>query len=366
MVKTINTETLNHLVNKMVDNKSIFSAVMKIENMDGSFSWKGASGEIEADSRYFIASVTKLYITAVVMKLIEEGTMSLNDRITKYLPEEYYSGLHVLNGIDYSHELTVKHLISNTSGIPDYFFHKQDNGRTAADNLLDGNDNEWPIEKTIDLIKKMKPNFKPGAKSFWPGTQHKASYSDTNYQLLGKLLEQITDKTIGDVFQDYIFSELNFQNTYVYKNSGDESPAPFFYGVKKLWLPKYIGSVGPEGGIVSTADEVMIFLKAFFNGRFFPAERIDALKKWNLILPPPGLFLYGIGLEKIWIPWIASPFKHPGDILGFWGQTGSFAFYNPKSDLYFCGTTNQINGSGHRAATSAMLKIIKSYCQNNY
>jgi D-alanyl-D-alanine carboxypeptidase len=46
--------------------------------------------------------------------------------------------------------------------------------------------------------------------------------------------------------------------------------------------------------------------------------------------------------------------------LGFWGQTGSFAFYNPESDLYFCGTTNQINGEGHRAATDAMLKIIKA------
>lgn len=356
----IDPEKLSQLVDSMVDNKSIFSAAMKIENTDGSFSWKGASGAMEANSRYFIASVTKLYITVVVMKLVEEGKLSLNDRIHAHLPEAYCSGLHVLNGINYSDVLTIKHLISNTSGIPDYFFHKQDNGRTAADDLLDGNDKEWPIEKTIPLIKKMKPDFEPEAKSFWPGTKFKASYSDTNYQLLGKILEHITDKPIGDVFYDYIFSKLNLQNTYVYKDPGDESPAPFYYNAKKLWLPKYIASVGPEGGIVSTVDEVMIFLKAFFNGRFISTERIHALKKWNLILPPPGLFLFGIGLEKIWIPWIVSPFKHPGDILGFWGQTGSFAFYNPKSDLYFCGTTNQINGRGHRAAASTMLKVIKS------
>ena len=351
---------LNHLVSKMVDNKDIFSVVMKIENTDGSISWKGASGQIEADGKYFIASVTKLYITAVVMRLIEEGKICFTDKISKYLPEYYCSGLHVLNEIDYSHKITIKHLISNTSGIPDYFFHKQDNGRTAADDLLEGNDNEWPIEKTIDLVKEMKPNFKPGAKSFWPGTKYKASYSDTNYQLLGKILEQITDKTIDEVFQDYIFSELSFENTYVFKNTEDVAPAPFYYRFKKLWLPRYITSVGPEGGIVSTVDEVMFFLKEFFGGRFFATEKINDLKKWNLILPPPGLFLFGIGLEKIWVPWIASPFKHPGEILGFWGQTGSFAFYNPKSDLYFCGTTNQINGRGHRAATSTMLNVIKS------
>ena len=356
----INTDKLNHLLSQMVDNKNIFSAVMKIENTDGSISWSGASGQIKVDDRYFIASVTKLYITAVVMRLIADGKISLADKISKYLPKHYCSGLHVLNGVDYSHKITIEHLISNTSGIPDYFFHKQDNGKTAADDLLEGNDNEWPLEKTIGLIKKMRPNFKPGANSFWPGTEYKASYSDTNYQLIGEILEGLTGKSISDVFKDYIFSELNFQNTYVYENTEDISPAPFYYGSKKLWLPRYISSVGPEGGIVSNVHEVMIFLKEFFSGRFFPVEKINDLKKWNLILPPPGLFLYGIGLEKIWIPWIASPFKHPGDILGFWGQTGSFAFYNPKSDLYFCGTTNQINGRGHRAATSAMLKVIKS------
>lgn len=356
----INTDALDHIIRKMADNKHIFSAVMKIENTDGSISWSGASGDIKMDDRYFIASVTKLYITAVVMRLVEAGRIGLSDKISKYLPEHFCRGLVVVKARDYSDEITVKHLISNTSGIPDYFFHKQDNGKTAADDLLEGNDKEWPLEKTIDLVKKMKPDFTPGAKSFWPGTEHKASYSDTNYQLLGKILEQITGKSIGGIFEDYIFSGLGFNNTYVYAKPEDASPKPFYYGTRKLWLPSYISSVGPEGGIVSTVDEVMIFLKAFFAGKFFPREKINALKKWNLITPPPGLFLFGIGLEKIWVPWIAAPFKHPGEIIGFWGQTGSFAFYNPKSDLYFCGTTNQINGRGHRAAAGAMLKVIKS------
>ena len=104
----------------------------------------------------------------------------------------------------------------------------------------------------------------------------------------------------------------------------------------------------------------MLFMKEFFKGRFFPKEKINELKKWNLILPPPGVFHFGIGLEKMYVPWIASPFKPIKEILGFWGQTGSFAFYNSDTDLYFCGTTNQINGAGHRAAGSAIVKIVKS------
>ncbi len=259
----------------------------------------------------------------------------------------------MFKGIDYSNELTIYHLITNTSGIPDYFFHKQGNGKTVAAELMEGKDEPWPIERTIELIKNLKPDFKPG-------TKRKAVYSDSNYQLLGKIIENVIGKSIGEVFNDYIFSQLNFKNTYIYNNPDDKTPVPFYYGTKQLRLPRYMTSIGPEGGIVSTVDELMIFLKEFFKGRFFPKEKINELKKWNLIWPPPGLFYFGIGLEKLWIPWLASPIKHPGDILGFWGQTGTFAFYNPKTDLFFSGTTNQINGKGHRLVTSAMLKIIKS------
>ncbi len=349
----LNEKLLNDLLNKMVDNKRIFSAVLCVENSDRSFSWTGAAGNMQKDSRFFIASVTKLYVTAVVIQLIEENRIALNDKISKYLPDYFCEGLHVLKGVDYSNEITIAHLISNTSGLPDYFFHKQDNGRTAADELLEGNDEAWHLDKTIGLIKNLIPHFKPGAKG-------KAAYSDSNYQLLGKIIENVTDKPIGEVFKDYIFSKLNVPNTYVYSDIKDNAPVPFYYKSQQLWLPHYMSSVAVEGGIVSTADELMIFLKEFFNGRFFQKERINDLKQWNLILPPPGLFYFGIGLEKLWTPRIVSPFKPIKEILGFWGQTGSFAFYNPETDLYFCGTTNQINGAGHKLAGNAMMKAIKS------
>ena len=249
--------------------------------------------------------------------------------------------------------MRVAHLISNTSGLPDYFFHKQANGRTAADELMEGNDEAWHLDKTIGLIKNLTPKFKPGAKG-------KAAYSDSNYQLLGRIIENITGKNIGEVFHEYIFSKLDVSNTYTYDNINDDTPVPFYYKSQQLWLPQYIASIGVEGGIVSTADELMIFLKEFFNGGFFPKKSIDDLKQWNLILPPPGMFQFGIGLEKLWIPRIVSPFKPIREILGFWGQTGSFAFFNPQTDLYFCGTTNQIDGKGHRLASNAMVKTIKS------
>ena len=119
-------------------------------------------------------------------------------------------------------------------------------------------------------------------------------------------------------------------------------------------------SIAAEGGIVSTAEEVMIFIKSFFSGHLFPGKKIDELKIWNLILPPPGMFYFGIGLEKLPTPRIISLIKPINEIIGFWGQTGSFAWYNPDTELYFTGTTNQGNGSGHNAIGNLILKIIKS------
>lgn len=349
----IKKELLNQCLKEIGNKKGVYSAVFSVESGDKSFSWIGAIGDIQTESKFFIASVTKLYITAVVLQLVEEGRLNLDDTMAKYLPKEYIEGLHVLKGVDYSNKITITHLISNTSGIPDYFFHKQADGKSSASQLLGGRDESWHLEKTIEIVKKLKPNFYPGKKG-------KAAYSDTNYQLLGKVIEIVTGKNIREILKEYIFDKLHLRNTYVFNDTSDQSPTLFYYNTQKLWLPNYMTSVSVEGGIVSTAEELMFFLKAFFAGRFFPKEKIVDLKKWNLILPPPSLFYYGVGLEKLFVPRIVSPFKPITEIVGFWGQTGSFAWYNPDTDLYFCGTTNQVNGSGHAAAAKAMVKIIKS------
>ena len=121
----------------------------------------------------------------------------------------------------------------------------------------------------------MKPKFAPGKK---------AQYSDTNYQLLGRIIEMVTKKDIHTVFKEFIFDELKLENTYLYEDVNDNRPAPIYYKDKEIYLPKYMSSIGPEGGIVSTAKEFMIFLKAFFNGHFFPKEDFDELKEWKLFL----------------------------------------------------------------------------------
>ncbi|MBM7839769.1 CubicO group peptidase (beta-lactamase class C family) [Alkalihalobacillus xiaoxiensis] len=343
---------LQKTVQQMANKKNNFGAILSVEQGDGKLSWTGAAGNLQADDPYFIASVTKLYVTTIVLLLRAEGKLQLKDQIRSYLSEDLIAGIHILDGIDYSKELTIQHLISNTSGIPDYFAYKQVSGISVADQLFKGEDQSWPLEKVLTLVKEMKPKFKPGQKG-------KVNYSDTNYQLLGRIIENITGMSIANVFKRYIFDELGFTKTYVYEDVNDQKPVSLHYKSSTIRLPLYFSSVGAEGGIVSTAQETMQFLRAFAKGHFFPKEQIEELKQWQLIFFP-GSFYYGIGLEKLWLPRIYSPFKPINEIIGFWGQTGAFAFYNTERDLYFSGTVNQSSGFGHSAAVRAMIQIIRA------
>jgi D-alanyl-D-alanine carboxypeptidase len=348
----LNEALFNQVTLQMVKNRHVYGAVLCVEKGDSSISWTGGAGNIKAEDRYFIASVTKLYITALMLMLRAENRLTFADKICEYFPEDLISGIHVMNNIDYTNEITIAHLLSNTSGIPDYFYYEKPKGEAATD-LIQGMDQPWPLDKAIQRAKTLKPKFKPGQKG-------KVNYSDTNYQLLGGIIEKVTGKWIGDVLKEYIFQPLNLKDTYAYQDTNDQSPVSFYYKTQVVHAPNYMASVTAEGGIVSTAQETMIFLKAFFNGFFFPQDIIDELKQnWNMILFP-GQFYFGLGLEKLWTPRIFSPLKPVGEVLGFWGQTGAFAFYNPEHDLYFTGTINQASGFGHSAAYNAILKIIKS------
>jgi len=343
---------LEATVRRMTRGRAVHGAILCVESGEGALSWRGASGNLQADQRYFIASVTKMIVTVVVLRLRDEGRLTLDDPIRSHLGADLTHGLHVVDGVDRSDQITVRHLISNTSGLTDYFFGKGPDGKNAGDALLQGNDEAWPLERIVERARTLKPRFLPGQRG-------KVHYSDTNYELLGRIIETATGADIADVFDELVFRPLGLRETYAFRDESDTTPAPMYYRDRPLHVPKYIASVTAEGGVVSTAAEVMAFLKAFFDGTFFPRATVDELKVWNRIYFP-GQFDFGIGLERQWLPWVMSPFTPLGDLLGFWGQSGAFAFHNPQRDLFFTGTVNQLSGFGHGAAVSAMVRIMKA------
>lgn len=342
MNNAINQSTLDELVAQAVKKKNIVNVVLCVEKGDNSFSQVASAGNMENDHPYFLASVTKLYITASILRLRAENKINLDDKISKYLSKDVVSRIHVFKEIDYSNDITIKHLMSNTSGIPDYFTSE------VFLELVNGKDQSWPFDKTIHSVKQMKPKFKPGQKG-------KAHYSDTNYQILGEIIKTITRKSIQEVFKEFIFDELNLKHTYVYEDSNDSKPIPLNYKSKQLHIPQYMSSIPAEGGIISTAKESMIFVRAFFNGKLFPKSDFNELLNSFNFLFVPGQFYYGIGIAKQPI----SLLSFKDGLIGHWGQSGAFAFYLPKKDLYFTGTVNQI--VGHNVAAQLITKVIKHF-----
>lgn len=339
---------LHNLLTKQLNTKRIFNAVLAIQSGDKTIDWVGAVGysdhnkkaKMWADSPYFIASITKMYIAAVVMHLHERNLLNLEDKILEYLPASLISGIHTYKGDDYVSELKIVHLLSQTSGLADYFEEKQRNGESVLDKLIKYGDYEFNIGDVMSIVRdELNPKFQPGI-------DKKAHYSDTNFQLLGAIVESVTGKSLQDVCDELIFTPLKLPNTYLFNYSSKEvrpQPAQIYYGNQPMTILKTMSSFGPDGGIVSNAQESITFIRAFFGGVLFPERYLKEMQQWRKIFFP---LEYGYGLMKFKLPRFLSPFKPSPELMGHSGASASFLFYCPDEDIYMAGALNQIKEQG--------------------
>ncbi len=323
-------KSLQTVINKTVDNKKVFGTSFAVKK--DSLMWQGASGNLPIDQPYFIASTTKLFTTAIILKLRAEGKLSLDDKVSKYLDKSILLGLHIYKGKDYSQELTIKHLLSHTSGLPDYFQGKGTTGKSLENEITEGNDQFWTFEQAIERTKKMAPLFAPETKG-------KANYSDANFQLLGKIIETITYISYSKNCKDFIFQPLGLMDTYLYQDSTDKTPKTLYYKDNELNVPKAMTSFGADGGIVSTSKDMLVFIESFFSGKLFPSSYIGELQEWNKIFFP---MQSGIGIHLFKLPWIFNPTGAVPYFIGHSGLSGALAYYSPKENIFIVGTVNQI------------------------
>ncbi len=343
MKDKLSQSVLDQLANNTVAKKYIYGAVFYVSSGDNSIDLISASGEMEEGSQYYIASINKLFVSSIILRLYTENRLDLDDKISEYLSEEIVRGLHMHKGKDYSNDLSIAHLMSHTSGLPCYLIDKQANGKKAMAEIEAGIDQPWPIDKVIHEIKRMKTHFPPGKEG-------KAKYIDTNHQILGLIIENITGKPINIALKN-LFQELNLDKTYVCEDAKSETFIPIRYKSEIINIPLFLNST--QNDIISTAKDQMTFIKAFFSGHFFPKEKLNELEKWNNIFFP---FKYGIGIQKFCLPRILSPFRAIPDMIGHCGSTGSVAFYVPDKDIYITGTINQ--QANPNIVFQTMLKIV--------
>lgn len=335
---------LQQLIDRESTKNNTFSVVMGVQTVDGSVNFTGAAGMADAggtrlmtpETPYYLASISKLYTTAVIVMLAEQGHLKLEDKIAAHLPAGLIEGIHVYQGTDYSQRLTIAQLISHTSGLGDYFEDAPPGDKSLVDALKTGHDHAYTVADFMAITRQLTPKFAPG-------TPRKAHYSDSNFQLLGAIIESVTGRPVAENFQTMICEPLGLQNTYAYDHTLAESrpePAPMYFQDRVLHAPLTMSSFAPDGGVVATAAESLRFLQAFFGGELFDSHHLGRMMaNWNTVFFP---IQYGQGLMRFKLPRLMSPFSAPPEFVGHSGSSGSFAFYSPDRQLYTVGTFNQL------------------------
>ena len=299
------------------------------------WAWEwGAAGSPE---QYFIASITKLYVTALVMQLRSDGRVDIDAPAASHLGASVMAGIHVLGGVDSSERITVRQLLAHTSGIADYFEQKRRDGHTQIGDAL-ARDLKWSFD---DVLRITREELKP---RFAPSTPGKAFYSDTNYQVLGALIEAVTGATFEDTLRARVLDPLGLTGTYPF--TPETVPlyndvASMLFGTKRVVIPKAMASVRADGGIVSTARDGIAFLEAFTGGALFPAAYlVEMQQRWNRVFFP---LEYGVGIMRFALPRYYSPLRPVPPMIGHSGASGAVLYHVPSLDLYVSGTVNQIS-----------------------
>jgi len=151
--------------------------------------WKVSN---ETDTKFVIGSISKTITASLVLKLVEEGKFQLSDPILKYLPEL---------SEDKFKSISIHHLLSNTSGIPNFFMIP---GWTNGSFRKDIPPNEF-----IQEVDKLELQFNPGSQYL---------YSNSGFYLLGTIVERIMNKTYPEIIKEYVFDPLKMKNTGVIDN----------------------------------------------------------------------------------------------------------------------------------------------------
>ena len=290
---------------------SIHNCVLAVWRGRDSFAWVGAAGTAHRQSReamtaetpIFIASVTKLYTATAVMMLAEKGALTLDDPIAKHLPPELIRHIQVFDGVDYSGSITIRQLLWHRSGIPDYYDDKADDGRTLFELLKENPEQRWSVDDAIGRARnQMKPGFAPGAKTV---------YSDTNYQLLGKIIEAAANEPLDVVFANYFFTPLNLNHTWILGRP--DAPADVFDGDVDITRVRYNTVYWADGGLVSTAEDMIAFLQALNQGRLVRPETLRTMHDWRDWRFP---LKYGLGTMQFSLPRLAAALTGLGAAFG--------------------------------------------------
>jgi D-alanyl-D-alanine carboxypeptidase len=227
------------------------------------------------DTRYRIASVTKLFTAALVLQLVDEGKIDLAAPVARYLPD--YPG----EGGD---RIAIRQLLNHTSGLAQY-----DRIASLDQALTEGIEQYQRPRTAAALLKRCCS----GPLAHPPGTVF--DYNNADYLLLGRIVERIAGRPFEQVLEERILRPLGLRDTAMARQARIVprlAPTYYWRGPAQGWmndLPVYFENWDSAGGMYSTAADLLHFADALFGGRLVSAGALAAMLR-------PGLDDYGLGL----------------------------------------------------------------------
>ncbi|MBL7704635.1 MAG: serine hydrolase [Taibaiella sp.] len=273
-------------------------------------------------TKYRIGSISKTYTAVMIMQLAEARKLSLDDKLSKYF-----------NMLPNAEQISIRQLLNHQSGLYNYT-----------------NDLQWRNQYTPVSKKEMLANFANDKPDFEPGT--KTAYSNTNYMLLGYIIEQVTGKSFNENLQELICKKLGLKNTYLPNGGTDISKNEAFSFMlqdDESWKrieEIHVSASDAAGGIIAPVEEVNRFFEAMFQNKLLPASAVQQM------LPVQGentitsINSYGYGIQTVPFGNDHIGYGHSGHIDGFSTVCGYFpedqlsiSFFNNGEVMSF----NQIN-----------------------
>lgn len=311
------------------NNKFMGSVAIQKEDkviLKQAYGYASVEGNIKANTqtKYKIGSVTKMFTSAVIFQLIEEGKLSLDTKLSKYFPE-----------IKNADAITIKNMLNHTSGIFNFT-----------------NDESFGLYmKNKETQKAMAGRIAAFDAAFQPGT--KAEYSNSNYLLLGYIIEKITGKPYKDMVEKRIVKKLGLKNTTYFsaiEPQQNEAYSYTFNGDNWIREEEWNESVaGAAGALQSTPEDLTAFVYALFEGKIISQKSLDEM----LIMDfgyGKGIFIFPFGERQF--------YGHTGGIEEF---TSVLSYYpDEKVALAFL-----INGSNYNY-NEIIIGILRLYYNMPY
>ena len=288
--------------NQGMGSVSLFHNGKEIYNHSIGFASVADNIKANNKTKYRIGSISKSFTATLIMQLVEQGKLSLDDKLSNFFPT-----------ITNAKKITIKHLLQHRSGIFNI---------TSDDNFL-----KWMIKETnqtqmIKRISAYKSEFEP---------DEKMQYSNSNYILLSYIAEKVSKKTFADLLKNSIVTTCQLQDTYYGGKITPENNEAYSYEMSdnkwQLSVESDMSFPQGAGGIVSTPTDLNKFFTCLFNNELVNEK---SLKAMTTLKQGYGFGLFQLPFNK------KRAFGHNGRIDEFY----SSAAYFPKDNFAFSYLSN--------------------------